>query len=141
MIRKICVDSSLKDIRDDSLKDELFLASFKKGYNCLSAQVKQELKLKVLYRYLVRYPQVKLSKLVLNNYIIESNFENHIGFLNKARLEILHMENKPWLPEKFTLVSNFKFLKELSINLSRLKREFFKDLNITFPKTLQKLTL
>ena len=102
---KIANDSCPKVISDDNPQDELFLATFKQGFNSISARIKSETKLKLLTNYFKKYPFLNLRDLTIYYWVIEDNFEQYIPALNLLRLKTLVLENKPRKPEKLALLA------------------------------------
>ncbi len=127
IVVKIAHDSSPKYVSCDNPQDELFLATFKQGFNSISARIKSESKLKLLTQYFQKYPFLNLRDLTIYYWVIEDNLEQYIPALNLLRLKTLTLENKPRKPEKLALLAQLLHLKELTLHLSRVKKKFFID--------------
>ncbi|CDW74226.1 UNKNOWN [Stylonychia lemnae] len=124
-----------------NVEDENFLKKFKRGSAVLNAQVLDKAMLISIQKYLDRYTYVKLNSLQIYYDVIEDNFEYYSKYLNYKELKVLHLDNEPKIAEQFVHIKNLLHLRELTLQLSRLKRGFFKVNQFQFPPQLEKITL
>eukprot|EP00347_Sterkiella_histriomuscorum_P011798 403371059 len=134
-------DKSYRDIAYQSVYDQIFLKTFKKGYTSLNAQICQNLTLRYLQEYLEKHQFVKLNKLQIYFSVIEERMQDFIDFFNQKQLRVLYLDNPPTIPGKIQFIPELKYLQELSLSLSVISPGFFQDRPMKFPKTLKKLII
>eukprot|EP00347_Sterkiella_histriomuscorum_P003295 403364833 len=134
-------DKSYRDIAYQSVYDQIFLKTFKKGYTSLNAQICQNLTLRFLQEYLEKHQFVKLNKLQIYFSVIEERMQDFIDFFNQKQLRVLYLDNPPTIPGKIQFIPELKFLQELSLSLSVISPGFFQHRPMKFPKTLKKLII